>query len=132
MDQHIAEALQRGGVVDITTIGRTTGLPRRIEIFFHHFDGEYFITGRPGRRRRDWLANMVANPDFTLHLKRGVKADLPATAVEITDPEARARILFRILTESWDSTPEQARTDLPSWVESSPLIQFSLARSTPV
>ncbi len=127
MDQHIAEALQRGGVVDITTIGRTTGLPRRIEIFFHHFDGEYFITGRPGRRRRDWLANMVANPDFTLHLKRGVEADLPATAVEITDPEARARILFRILTESWDSTPEQARTDLPSWVESSPLIQFSLA-----
>ena len=127
MDQHIAEAVQRGGVVDITTIGRTTGLPRRIEIFFHHFDGEYFITGRPGRRRRDWLANMVANPDFTLHLKRGVEADLPATAVEITDPKERARILFRILTESWDSTAEQARTDLPAWVEGSPLIQFSLA-----
>ncbi len=127
MDQHISEALQRGGVVDITTIGRTTGLPRRIEIFFHHFDGEYFITGRPGRRRRDWLANMVANPDFTLHLKRGVKADLPATAVEISDPEERARILFRILTESWDSTPEQATADLPAWVEGSPLIQFSPA-----
>ena len=71
-------------MVDITTIGRTTGLPRRIEIYFHHFDGEYLITGRPGRRRRDWLANMVANPAFTLHLKRGVSADLPATAVEIS------------------------------------------------
>ena len=126
MEQHIADALKQGGVVDITTIGRTTGLPRRIEIYFHHFDGEYFITGRPGRRR-DWLANMVANPDFTLHLKRDVSADLPATAVEISDPEERARILFRILTESWDSTPEQAKTDLPTWVEAAPLIQFSLA-----
>ena len=126
MEQHIADALKQGGVVDITTIGRTTGLPRRIEIYFHHFDDEYFITGRPGRRR-DWLANMVANPEFTLHLKRGVSADLPATAVEIGDPEERARILFRILTESWDSTPEQAKTDLPTWVEAAPLIQFSLA-----
>lgn len=126
MEQNIVDALKQGGVVDITTIGRTTGLPRRIEIYFHHFDDEYFITGRPGRRR-DWLANMVANPEFTLHLKRGVSADLSATAVEINDPEERARILFRILTESWDSTPEQAKTDLPTWVEAAPLIQFSLA-----
>ena len=125
MEQNIVEPLKQGGVVDITTIGRTTGLPRRIEIYFHHFDGEYFITGRPGRRR-DWLANMVANPEFTLHLKRGVSADLSATAVEINDPDARARILFRILTESWDSTPVQAKTDLPTWVEAAPLIQFSL------
>ena len=127
MEQHILDALHKGGVVDITTIGRTTGLPRRIEIYFHQFDGEYFITGRPGRRRRDWLANMVANPDFTLHLKRGVSADLPAKAVEIGDPEERARVLFRILTESWDTTPEQAKADLPAWVEGAPLIQFSLA-----
>ncbi len=127
MEQLILDALHKGGVVDITTIGRTTGLPRRIEIYFHHFDGDYFITGRPGRRRRDWLANMLANPDFTLHLKRGVSADLPATAVEIGDPEERARILFRILTESWDTAPEQAKTDLPAWVEGSPLIQFFLA-----
>ncbi len=127
MEQHILDALHKGGVVDITTIGRTTGLPRRIEIYFHHFDGAYFITGRPGPRRRDWLANLVVNPAFTLHLKRGVSADLPATAVEIRDPEERARILFRILTESWDTTPEQAKADLPAWVESAPLIQFSLA-----
>jgi deazaflavin-dependent oxidoreductase (nitroreductase family) len=127
MEQNIVDVLSRGGVVDITTTGRTTGLPRRIEIYFHHFDGEYFITGRPGRRRRDWLANMVTNPNFTLHLKRGVGADLPATAVEVSDPEERARILFRILTESWNTTPEQAQADLPAWVEGAPLIQFSLA-----
>lgn len=125
MEQHIADVLKQGGVVDITTIGRTTGLPRRIEIYFHHFDGEYFITGRPGRRR-DWLANMVANPAFTLHLKRGVQADLPATAEEINDPGDRAPILLRILTESWNSTAEQAKAQLPAWVEAAPLIRFTL------
>lgn len=125
MEQSIADALKRGGVVDITTIGRTTGLPRRIEIYFHHFDGEYFITGRPGRRR-DWLANMVAGPDFTLHLKRGVQADLPARAEEITDPGERASILLRILTESWNATPSEAQAQLPAWVEASPLIRFVL------
>jgi hypothetical protein len=125
MEQHITDALKQGGVVDITTIGRTTGLPRRIEIYFHHFDGEYFITGRPGRRR-DWLANMVANPAFILHLKRGIQADLPATAEEITDPEERASIMFRILTESWDSTPDQAKAQLPTWVEAAPLVRFAL------
>ncbi len=125
MEQHIVDALNQGGVVDITTIGRSSGLSRRIEIYFHHFDGEYFITGRPGRRR-DWLANMVANPAFTLHLKRGVQADLPATAAEITDPGERASIMFRILTESWNSTPDEAKAQLPAWVEAAPLIRFAL------
>lgn len=126
MEQHIADALENGGVVDITTIGRTTGLPRRIEIFFHQLDGDYFITGRPGHKR-DWLANMVAHPEFTLHLKRGVQADLTATAVPITDSKEREAILFRILTESWKTTPEQATADLPVWIERAPLIRFSLA-----
>ena len=126
MDQNITKALEQGGVVDITTTGRASGLPRRIEIFFHQLGGDYFITGRPGRKR-DWLANMIANPEFTLHLKRGVKADLPAIATEITDTRERAEILFRILTESWNTTPEQAKLDVPVWVKAAPLIRFSLA-----
>jgi deazaflavin-dependent oxidoreductase (nitroreductase family) len=125
MDQNVTNALKQGGVVDITTTGRTSGLPRRIEIFFHQFDGDYFITGRPGRKR-DWLANMIANPEFTLHLKGGVEANLPATADPITDSGERASILFRILTESWNTTPEQAKSDLPAWLEAAPLIRFSL------
>ena len=126
MDAHVLDALEQGGVVDITTTGRTTGLPRRIEIYFHHFDGGYFITGRPGHKR-DWLANLTANPEFTLHVKRGAKADLSAKASAITNPEERAAILFRILTESWNTTPEQARSDLDRWVDGAPLVRFSLA-----
>ena len=126
MDANVQQSLEQGGVVDITTTGRKSGLSRRIEISFHHLDGEFFITGKPGRRR-DWLANLVANPGFTLHLKRGVQADPAAAATEITDPDERAAVIYRILTESWNSPPEQVRSTLNVWVEGAPLIRFSLA-----
>ena len=126
MNQHTLETLELGGVIDITTTGRTSGLARRIEINFHHLDGDFFITGKPGRKR-DWLANLVANPEFTVHLKHGISADLPAIATEVTGPEERATTIYRILTESWNSSPEQARSNLETWVEGATLIQFSLA-----
>ncbi len=126
MDDTITAALEAGGVVDITTTGRKSGAPRRIEIYFHHFDGDYYITGRPGFKR-DWLANLAADPHFTLHLKRGVRADLPAAATPIEDRDDRARILFRILTESWGTAAEEARSDLDRWVDGAPLVRFTLA-----
>ena len=100
-------------------------MERRIEIYFHHFDGEFYLTGRPGRPR-DWMANLRANPDFTLHLKRGVSADLAAHATEITGAEERGRVLLRALTESWGAEPEKARADLERWVTGSPLVRFSV------
>ena len=91
MDDHIKKALQgREVVIDITTIGRRSGTPRRIEIWFHNIDGRIIITGQPGPR--NWLANLIANPEFTLHLKGDVRADLPARARVITDPEERRAI----------------------------------------
>jgi hypothetical protein len=39
MNESVRQALGHGGTIDITTIGRKTGLPRRIEIVFHNFDG---------------------------------------------------------------------------------------------
>ncbi len=125
MDATIANALLQGGIADITTIGRKTGIPRRIEIFFHNLDGQLFIGGRPGRKR-DWLANLAANPLFTLHLKRGVAADLPAEAELVEDPEERAEVLYRMLTESWGSDPAKARAGLSRWVDGSPLVRFSV------
>jgi deazaflavin-dependent oxidoreductase (nitroreductase family) len=123
MEPEIAAALADGGIADITTIGRKTGQPRRIEIYFHHFDGAFYLTGRPGFKR-DWQANIEANPEFTLHLKRRVTADVPVSGEPEPDREERSRILFRALTESWGSDPGTARTDLDRWVESSPFIRF--------
>lgn len=115
--------MDRGGIADITTTGRKSGLSRRIEIYFHQFDGEYYLTGRPGARR-DWEANIRANPDFTLHLKRGLVEDVPVVGAPEPDPEVRGKILLRALVENWDSDPERAAGALHRWVEQSPFIRF--------
>lgn len=125
MEEAIERALAQGGIADITTTGRRSGQPRRIEIFIHNFDGHLYIGGRPGFKR-DWLANLIAHPQLTLHLKRGVKADLKARAEEVTGPDERAALLFRMLTESWGSDPDKARATLDRWVDSSPLVKVTL------
>lgn len=116
-------ALTAGGLCDITTTGARSGDPHRIEIAFHHLDGEFFITGKPGFAR-DWMANLKANPEFTLHLRDG--NDVPAHATEITDRAERDRVLYDIRTRSWAVDPEQARATNARWVESSPLVRFTV------
>ncbi|HEY7705181.1 MAG TPA: nitroreductase/quinone reductase family protein [Acidimicrobiia bacterium] len=125
LDARISAAVSAGGIADITTIGRKTGLPRRKEIFFHNFDGVLYIGGRPGFPR-DWIANLRANADFTLHLKRGVAADLPARAEVIGDPVLRRRILYRMMTESWNMPADKAAADVDRWERTSPLVRFEL------
>ena len=120
------DALERGGVIDITTLGAKTGKPHRVEINFHHFDGNYYITGQPGHKR-DWLANMKANPKFTVHFKDGFIADVPAEAEEIGADDQRADVLYRILTESWGNVPAKADHILPRWVKGAPLVEFTVA-----
>ena len=126
MDEAVMDALERGGVIDITTLGAKSGKPHRIEINFHHFDGSYYITGQLGRKR-DWLANMKVNPSFTVHLKHYVTADVPAEAEEITTEDERAEVLYRILTESWGNVPAKAEHILPRWVKGAPLVRFTIA-----
>jgi deazaflavin-dependent oxidoreductase (nitroreductase family) len=123
MDAKVKEALDRGGIADITTTGRKTGLPRRVEIYFHQFDGAYFLTGRPGFKR-DWEANIKANPEFTLHLKRGMVVDVPVVGEAEADPEERGAIIFKALTESWGSEPDKARANLDYYVDTAPFIRF--------
>ena len=120
MDPTIAAALSRGGTIDITTTGRTTGQPRRIEIVFHRIDGRMWISGIPSPRRRGWIANLEADPRLTVHLKGpAVVADLPATARVVTDPVERRTILERV-AQAW------RRTDLDVMVATSPLIEVTI------
>jgi deazaflavin-dependent oxidoreductase (nitroreductase family) len=123
MDPTVKEAMSRGGIADITTTGRRSGLPRRIEIYFHHFDGLYYLTGRPGRKR-DWVANIEAHPEFVLHLKRGITADVPMVGEPEPDPEERARVIRRALIENWDSPPDGVDARLHEWVDRAPFIRF--------
>ena len=91
LEQRIQRALARPHRIDITTTGRRSGLARRIELVFHVFDGKVVISGSPGRR--DWYANLVADPHLTFHLKGPIQADLPAVARPITEPVERQRIM---------------------------------------
>ena len=118
MDAAVEQALTQDRLIDITTIGKRSGKPSRIEIAFHNFDGELYITGLPGKR--DWYANLVAHPGFTWHLKQSTQADLPATATPITDEPTRRAILTKVTTK-WNRQPE-----LETWVASSPLVRVEL------
>src|ERR1700729_3848519 len=115
--------------VDITTTGRRSGRPRRIEIVFYRLGEDVYLSGIPAPKSRDWLANLAANPRFTLHLKHGVATDLPATATVILEPAERRRVLAvfveefnRRRRESDDGWPE---ADLDEWVAQSPLAKVT-------
>jgi deazaflavin-dependent oxidoreductase (nitroreductase family) len=111
--------------IDITTIGRRSGEPRRIEICFYGFGDDTYLSGRPGPRTRDWLLNLTAEPRFTFHLKKGVVADLPAIATIITDPVERRRILSDIV-EKFNARSSPARQlVLEEWVKDSPLAKVT-------
>lgn len=125
MEPTIAAALEQGGIVDITTTGRRTGEAHRIEIFLHNIDGRLFLTGRPGRQR-DWIANLAEHPEMTIHLKRGISADVAATASVVTDPVEKAEIIRRARVESWGVDPEEVRADRDVWVASAPLARLDL------
>ena len=120
LDDKVRDALSRPmTVVDISTTGRKSGQERRLEIVLHNIGGRLYISGQPSRRRRNWLANLDANPKFTLHVKRGARADLPATAREITDPKERRQVLEEV-AKHWK------RDDIDTMLEYSPLIEVTV------
>jgi deazaflavin-dependent oxidoreductase (nitroreductase family) len=111
--------LRDGPTVEITTTGRRTGQPHRIEIWMIDVDGRFFITGTPGRR--DWLANVASNPNLLVHLVRYGQVDLQARATPVTDPATRRRVLQ-------DAAAEWYRTQAPLdvLVATSPMIEVTI------
>ena len=116
-------ALGKGGVFDITTTGRRTGEPRRLEIAYHVIDGRLYVSGIPMPRRRGWIANLDANPTLTLHLRKPAPADVAATARIIDTEEERRKVLPHI-ARNW------GRDDLELMVRQSPLIEVSIGAET--
>ena len=134
MDERIRRALAitpaspaSARTVDISTTGARTGRTRRIEIWFYRVDGEIYLTTQPVVR--SWYANLLANPEFTFHLKNGVRADLRATAEPVSDVEERRRIFAAIVDDlnqplhrGYLSQPVEPVAD---WVAGSPLMHIT-------
>ncbi len=117
MTDDIAAALESDRTIDITTIGRNSGQPRRLEIWFHNVGGRIYITGTPGRR--GWYANLLSNPGFTFHLKESVQADLDATARPVTRAKER-RGVFDVLLSRLGYADR-----MDQWMDGAPLIEVT-------
>jgi hypothetical protein len=117
MESAIKAALARDRTIDITTTGRKSGQPRRMEIWYRRIDDRVFITGMPGTR--SWLDKLYANPEFTFHLKESLQADLPARARVITDRAELRQVSTLLLDDPFS-------TEFEEWVANSPLIEIEL------
>jgi deazaflavin-dependent oxidoreductase (nitroreductase family) len=77
----------------LTTTGRTTGKPHRIEIWFAAHparDTIYMLSG--GRDRADWVNNIVASPRCSVEIGDRRLAGI-ARVIEGTDDDELARTL---------------------------------------
>ncbi len=126
MDDEIKQALQKDRLIDIVTTGAKTGSRRRTEIWFTNVSGRIIICGTPGgdggkgpAKRRDWLANLRANPEFLFCFKESITTQIPARAVIITDPEDR-RLLMSAPETKWYRDQVDSVEDL---VENSPIVE---------
>ena len=102
--------------IDFTTIGRRSGDPARIEIWWFHVDGRFIVTGTPGPR--DWYANVLANPNVTIHAPFG---DFPGRASIVEDMDFRRRV-FIDPSVSW----YRSQTELDRLVNEAPMIEIDL------
>ncbi len=114
--------------IDLTTTGARSGRPRRIEIWFYRAGDDLYLTTAPARR--DWYANIRTNPRIVVHLKHGVRADLPATGIPVTDPVERERVLREIVEElahpdNRGGVQSLARS-VDEWLTGSPLVRIDL------
>lgn len=102
--------------VDLTTYGRRSGLPSRVEIWWFYVAERFIITGTPGKR--DWYANVLANPEVVIHTPVG---DFPARAAVVEERDFR-RTVFTHPEIVWYRTQSQ----LEALVRSAPMIEIFL------
>ena len=67
----VTSDLDRHAVIDLTTVGRITGRPHTIEIWFAHRETKiYLLSG--GGERSDWVRNLIRTPEVQVRAGRGV------------------------------------------------------------
>lgn len=100
----------------LTTIGRRTGRPHRIEIWFAAHDGRvYLLSG--GRERSDWVRNLQANAHVTVELGYETHAGVARVLQPGTVEDQRARELLVGKYRGGDNLNEWGRTALPVVIE---------------
>lgn len=105
----------------LTTTGRVTGRPHRIEIWFALRGGTvYLLSG--GRERSDWVANLLADPRVTFELGGEIGKARARVLEPGTDEDALARRLLvaKYTSRDPDDLTEWGRTALPVALDRDP------------
>ena len=104
----------------LTTTGRTTGEPHRIEIWFAAHparDTIYMLSG--GRDRADWVRNLVASPHCRVEIgDRRLVGD--GRVIEGTDDDELARTLVHDKYATGDDLESWRATALPVAIDLRP------------
>lgn len=102
--------------VYLTTIGRRTGRPHRIEIWFGVQDGRmYLLSG--GRERSDWVRNLQADAQVTVELGDETHTGTARILQPGTIEDQRARELLVGKYREGDNLDNWGRTALPVVIE---------------
>jgi deazaflavin-dependent oxidoreductase (nitroreductase family) len=97
----------------VTTTGRTTGKPHRIEIWFAaHPERDTIFMLSGGRDRSDWVRNLVASPSCTVEFGSETFRGY-ARVIEGTDEDELARTLVHDKYASGDDLAGWRATALP-------------------
>ena len=96
----------------LTTIGRVSGRPHEIEIWFGAQNGTIYLLS--GSQRSDWVKNLLRDPDVRVRI---AKHNFQGSARIVTDKEEelRARYLLAEKYQEWEegrTLSEWARTAL--------------------
>jgi deazaflavin-dependent oxidoreductase (nitroreductase family) len=96
----------------LTTTGRRTGEPHRIEIWFAVDNSQlYLLSG--GRHRSDWVRNLQANPNVSVELGTDTLAGVAQVLAPDTPEDRHARELLVMKYRKGNDLEAWGRTSLP-------------------
>ncbi|PZC44931.1 MAG: protein of unknown function (DUF385) [Chloroflexi bacterium] len=109
LPEDLIAILSQSFFIRFSVRGRRTGRLRTVETTYVWDRGSrLYISGYPGKR--DWVANLYANPQVIVHTVEGRNGyDIPATARVIHARQERTPHLLAFLNH-WASRPEAPRT----------------------
>ena len=108
----------------ITTTGRRTGRPHRIEIWFAgERGGRTIYAMADGRERADWVRNVMADPRVTVRVGSQEGEAVGRVVEAASDEDALAR---RLLLAKYQ---QPGKTDLEGWSRSALPVAFDLSFS---
>jgi len=107
----------------ITTLGRVTGRPHTIEIWFVLRGATLYVLAGSGRRA-DFVRNAMKTPEVTVRIGSRRARELRATARVVTSEEEDA-LARRMLLEKYAGADD----DLDEWGRTALLVAFDLVHS---